>query len=151
MKITDISDSRENWHEVLSLWNRVSNWSHYNTSERELKQQIKSLVIFMWNEKDWLKKEYPENSRDIEQFINDSNFIKIVADLANGLKHRGVDRASRSDSKETEYYGRITFGSGRSRQMIYIQQSDNSVVELFQVLRGALDEYDKLHTSLYDS
>jgi hypothetical protein len=39
----------------------------------------------MWNEKDWLKKEYPVKSKGVEEYVNDSIHLKIVADLANSL------------------------------------------------------------------
>lgn len=102
----------------------------------------------MWNEKDWLKKEYPGRSKDIEEYVNDSIHIKVVADLANSLKHRGLDKKSRSGAQQTDFYGRVTFGSGKSRQMIYILLDDGSHIEMFQVLKGALDEYDNLHFKL---
>src|ERR1022692_2938000 len=37
--------------------------------------------------KDWLKNDPTVDSRDVEEFVNDSPCLRIVADLANGIKH----------------------------------------------------------------
>ena len=142
MKLTDSSNYRENWHDALSLWSRVVNWTHYNTSEKALKQEIKQLLLSMWNEKDWLKKEFPAKGRNIEKYVNNSNYIKVVADLANTIKHRELGNKPRSNAKQTDYYGKITFINIQNRTMCYIEIEPGKVVEIFQILRGALYEYD---------
>lgn len=143
MKIVNPDNHRENWHEVLASWNKVVNWSHYNYSDLQLKQQIKPLIIYLWNEKDWVKKRYPSKDKEVELYVNNSQYIKVIADLANSLKHGGLDKKPRSDSKQTDYFGKITFGTGKSREMCYIE-SGGKVIELFKVLRGAIEEYESL-------
>lgn len=143
MKIVNPDNSRENWHEILSSWSKVVNWSHYDFSELQLKQHIKPLIIYLWNEKDWVKKRYPARAKEVESYVNDSTYIKVIADLANSLKHGGLDNNPRSNSKQTDYFGKITFGSGKSREMFYIE-SDGEVIELFEILRGAIEEYENL-------
>ena len=47
-----------------------------------------------WHLKDWLRKD-PESAKvvsDIENFVNGSPALQLAADLANGLKHLGLDR-----------------------------------------------------------
>ena len=141
MKLSTPENQKENWHVVLSLWNKVVNWQHYGFSDRELSLQLKSLVIYLWSEKDWLKKRFPSRGKDIEEYINNSKYIKIVADLANGIKHGGLDKKPRSDSKQTDYFGKVTINSDKSRYMYYIE-SNGEILELFLILRGAIDEYD---------
>ena len=141
MKLSSPENYKENWHEVLSLWNKVVTWQHYGFSDRELNLKLKSLVIFLWNEKDWLKKRFPSYGKKIEEYINNSQYIKIVADLANGLKHGGIDRNARSDSKQTDYFGKVTINSSKHRFMYYIE-NDDEILELFSILRGTIDEYD---------
>ena len=147
MKLTDSKNQQENWHEVLSLWNLVANWSHYRLSDGEIKQKLKSLVIFLWNEKDWLAKEYPEKCQLIEDNINKSKFIKIIADLANSIKHRRLDKKPRSNANQSDYYGRITLNQNSGRNMYYIE-CNGEVLELFAILRGSMDEYEKIKTQL---
>ena len=72
MVLINSKNEHENWFVALSIWNRIYNWTHYKMSERELQIQIKSLLVFLWNEKDWLKKQYPTKGKQIEQFIDKS-------------------------------------------------------------------------------
>ena len=148
MKLTDETQTSENWFEALALWNRVANWSHYGTSQSELTRQIKSLLLFLWNEKDWLKTEHPSQKKYIEAFVNDSTHIKVVADLANTIKHRKLTNPPRSEAQQTNYFGRIEFGSGKSREMYYVETGNNQVKEVFSIIKGALEEYDELHRTL---
>jgi hypothetical protein len=60
VNLINVRDQRGNWWEVLSLWSRVVNWSYYQTSIRAFLAEIKSLIGFLSNEKDWLKGEYPK-------------------------------------------------------------------------------------------
>jgi hypothetical protein len=145
MKITEPDNSRENWYEMLAAWNKVVNWSHYEYSDYQLKQKIKPLIIYLWNEKDWMIKRYPTKKKEIEEYVNNSKYIKVVADLANSLKHGGLDKRPRSDAKQTNYYGKITLNNKTSRYMFYIEV-DGGVVELFEVLRGAIEEYECFDT-----
>jgi hypothetical protein len=143
MKIVDPENTKENWHEVLSSWSKVVNWSHYNFSDLQLRQQIKPLIIYLWNEKDWIKKRHPDKAKAIEAYVNNSKYIKIIADLANSIKHGGLARTPRSDSRQLDYFGQIRFGSGKSRKMYYIESSGKHF-ELFEILRGAIEEYESL-------
>jgi hypothetical protein len=145
MKITDPTNTRENWNEVLAAWNKVVNWSHYEYSDYQLKQKLKPLIIYLWNEKDWVIKRYPSKKKEVEEYVNKSKYIKVIADLANSLKHGGLDRKSRSDAKQTDYYGKVTMNNKTSRFMYYIKV-DGNVVELFNILRGAIDEYEFFDT-----
>ncbi len=125
----------------MAHWSRVVNWNHYNWSNYQLNQHVRSLIVALWNEKDWRKKQHPEFHTEIEKYINESKYIKVVADLANSIKHGGLDRKPRSDVKQTDYFGRIEITGKNSRELYYLE-INGEVVELFQVLRGALNEYD---------
>lgn len=56
-----------------------------------------------WHLKDWLRNDPTTRTRvtDIEQFINSSDPLKLVADLANGSKHLTL-RDTRTGDKNTE-------------------------------------------------
>ena len=70
MNIINQSNQHENWFEALALWNQIANWISYKTSEHQLRQQFKTMAVYLWNEKDWLKGQYPEQSKFIENQIN---------------------------------------------------------------------------------
>ncbi len=148
MVLVDQANADANWFEVLALWSRIANWIHYRTSEPELKRQIKIFLVFLWNEKDWLKDQYPMKSDEIEEFINNSQYMAIVGDLANTVKHRRLTRASRSSATQTKFYGRITVGCGASRRLHYINLGVTNHLEIMRVLQGALNELENLRFSL---
>lgn len=148
MALVDQADAYANWFEVLALWSRIANWIHYRTSEPELKRQMKTFLVFLWNEKDWLKDQYPMKSDEIEEFINNSQYMAVVGDLANTIKHRRLTKRSRSSTTQTNYYGRITVGCGVTRRLHYINLGGTKHTEIMQVLRGALDEFENLRFAL---
>lgn len=103
--------------------------------------------MFLWNEKDWLKKQYPSNGKRIEQFIDKSTYIKIVGDIANTIKHRELTKKHRSSVAQTGYLGRVTTGQGATRRLIFFS-SDGKHIEIMEILRGAIEEFTQLKRSL---
>jgi hypothetical protein len=116
MTLVNQADAHENWFEVLALWNRIANWIHYRTTESELNRQFKIMLIFLWNEKDWLKEQYPEMKQDIEKRIDESSYMCVVGDLANIVKHRIQRKKTRSEAAQTDYFGKVTMGCGADRR-----------------------------------
>ncbi len=58
-----------------------------------------NLLIWIWNAKDYLKKRgalLGIDGRMVEEAVNDDADLAVCADLANLLKHGGLDRRSRS-------------------------------------------------------
>jgi hypothetical protein len=145
--LIDTSNPEANWHEVLSLWSRIANWTHYKQSERELRLELKQLAIALWSEKDWLKAEYPAKSKKIENTLGASENLLIVADMANASKHR-VLRGSRSSAVPTNHYGRVSTGGGANRRLYFFRRIDGSHVEVLVVLRKALDELQEFRFEL---
>jgi len=73
-------------------------------SPTEYLDDIQNLVIWLFNVKDYLKKRMcARNFREqaVEDFINASPEISLCADLANSLKHDGLDRNPRSGTCPT--------------------------------------------------
>jgi hypothetical protein len=148
MSLIDGTNQDENWYEVLAKWNRIANWQHYNTSDLNLRREMKEFLIALWNEKDWLKHQYPEKSKDIESFIDKSEYMCIVGDLANTAKHRKLTKKSRSTASQTEFFGRVTVNNSSSRQLHFISLENGNCLEIMSVLRGALDELTKFRRDL---
>ncbi len=151
MKILNPDNLRGNWHGVLAAWNIVENWGHYKQTDLQLQQQLKALIISLWNEKDWTKKRHPLCKNAIEQYVDDSKYLKVIADMANALKHGGLDLTSkhkaRSDAEDTNDVGSIEHNDGISRTL-YFYNFDGEVIELYELLRGAIGEYDALERML---
>ena len=143
MSLINVKDANGNWWEALSLWDKVVNWSSYKTSDRDFQAQVKTLLGYLLNEKDWLKVEFPDKKEQIEDFVNRSKHIKVVADLANTVKHRKLTKPPRSHARQTDYYGRVGTGSAE-RRLHFIEVGPGQHREIIEILRGALDEYEQL-------
>ncbi|GFO58183.1 hypothetical protein GMST_05080 [Geomonas silvestris] len=144
MALIDQKNPHDNWFEALGLWNRLANWSHYRTSELEFKHQLKSMLIYLWNEKDWLVAQYPSRKVEIENNISESNHLSIVGDLANTVKHRRLSRKARSDAAQTDFFGRVTVNRGQERRLYFILLGNGQCEEIMSILRKALDELTEL-------
>lgn len=148
MALVNQSNAEENWLEVLDLWDRIANWVNYRISEAELRRQFKSMLVYLWNEKDWLKNQYPAKAKLIEQVIDASTYMGVVGDLANTVKHRSLTKHVRSAASQTNYYGTVTVAGGAERRMYYIGLESGKHAEIMAVLRGALDEFEELRFGL---
>ena len=148
MKLTETADPHANWREILHLWNQVCYWAYYRTPEDELRRQMKILLIALWNEKDWLKSEFPKRARDIERFVNDSKYLSAVADLANTIKHRKLEK-KRSKAIEVEYSWTSMMLKGVKREMGMVRISEKEFVEFFALFRNTIEEYEQLRADLY--
>ena len=70
-------------------------------SPEELKDDAENAFIWLWNIKDYVKKFAKSQNKSgnwVEEQINQSKYICLSADIANSLKHGGLDRSSRSGS-----------------------------------------------------
>ncbi len=143
MPVIDTSNPNANWHDVLEIWSRLANWTHYKPTERQLTQQVRQFAIALWSEKDWLIAQYPTQRHAIEKFMTASEPLSIVADLANTAKHRFLTQRSRSSATETAFHGRVSVRSGASRRMYYIRLPDGRHIEIMTVLRSALDTLEE--------
>jgi hypothetical protein len=148
MLLIDDANPEENWADVLTLWSRIANWTHYKPSERALRSEMKLFLIALWSEKDWLKQQYPAKASEIEKFIDRSKYLPVVADLANTAKHRRLTRPKRSTAAQTKYYGRVVVNNSVSRRMHYISLGNGRHAEIMTVLRGALDELEEFRFAL---
>ena len=148
MALIDHHHEDENWFEVLHIWEKVANWVRFHPSEADFRSQLKNLLGLLWNEKDWLKAHYPPQGKKIEEFINASTYLCIIADLANAIKHRKLTKTPRSTSLQTDYYGRLTTGRGATRRMYFINDGKGAHPEIMEILRGAIDECEELRLLL---
>lgn len=140
--LIDDANADDNWVEVLALWEQLANWTTFKPSERVLKGEIKQFLIALWNEKDWLKHQYPGRAREIEKFINQSRYLPIIGDLANMAKHRRLNKVPRSCATQTNYFGRIAMNNGAMRRKYYIAIGDGEHIEIMVLLGYALKELE---------
>jgi len=106
------------------------------------------MLIYLWNEKDWLKEQYPTKSKEIEQAINVSKYMCIVGDLANTVKHRNLTKQRRSNASETDYFGKVSVTGGSERRLYFISIGNGKHEKIMTVLQGALDEFQELRLGL---
>jgi hypothetical protein len=62
----------------------------------EAMDSAENLIMWIWASKDYLKKRanyVGKESRSIEEFVNQNFFLSVCADLANRLKHGGLDKS----------------------------------------------------------
>ena len=139
------SDPDSNWQEVLRLWSEIC-W--FRTSNEEVSRKAKALLIALWNEKDWLKSEFPSRAQDIEDFVNKSKHLPVVADLANTLKHRKLNKR-RSTATEVENMWRSTLAGFRNWEIGMIQIAEREFVAISALFMHSIAEYEELRANLY--
>ena len=66
-------------------------------SPEEVEDDISNAFVWLWSLKDHIKKNFKD--ADVEAKVNGNPYLCISADLANGLKHGGLDRTPRSSKK----------------------------------------------------
>lgn len=75
---------------------------HGLKSHAEVEDNAFSLLIWIWNAKDYLKKRavaVGKSGQIVEDTINNDADLAVCGDLANHIKHGGLDRPSRSGLK----------------------------------------------------
>lgn len=111
---------------------------------------MKQFLIALWNEKDWLRQQYPEKSREIENFVDQSEYLPIIGDLANMAKHRRLTKTKRSDAVQANYFGRLWLNNGAARRMYYIATGNQKHIEVMELLRNALNELEEFRHALLE-
>ncbi len=150
MPFINSGNQHANWDDAIASWHEIANWTRLKPSETQLNRQIKNLLIFLSNEKDWLCNQYPESRDEIEKAINNSNYMAAVIDLANTAKHRILTKHIRVDAKDTCFYGRVETGNKIGRRLHYISIKNSKPIEIMEILRGALDEFEDLRSLLHE-
>ena len=81
-------------YDVLKRVNTDNGNSISNTDARDAAEDFFNQSHHL---KDWLKKDTSiKADQDIEQFINNSQCLRLAADFCNSFKHGGLNRSSRS-------------------------------------------------------
>lgn len=140
-------DPNSNWHDVLALWHRVSNWPSNKPTQKTFERDLRQFTIALWSEKDWLVSQYPARKAQIESYMSTSEPMAIVADLANTAKHRVIHR-SRSSAQQTDYKGKVMVSGGATRQLHYLQTKNGKVVEVMSIMRKALNDMENFRLVL---
>ncbi len=148
MPLIHTTSESANWHDVLDLWSRITNWPIHKPPARELDHCLRMFAIALWSEKDWLSAQYPDKKIQIEEFMSESETLSIVADLANTAKHRFLTRNRRSTAEQTPFRGQVSVSGGATRQLHFVKLADGRVIEIMEVLRGALDALESFRLQL---
>ena len=148
MSLLSFEHEEGNWLEALSIWSEVVNWARFRQSDSKLKSQMKYLILLLWNEKDWLIDANGNEKSYIEKYVNYSRYFKIIADLANTIKHKKITRNVRANARYTHYKGQTIMGSGARRSYYFIAVGSECHIEIMAVLRGAINEIEQLKYAL---
>lgn len=143
--IFETTDPNSNWQEVMRLWGEIC-W--FRTPDEEVSRKAKALLIALWNEKDWLKSEFPNLAHDIEDFINKSKYLSVVADLANTLKHRKLNK-KRSTASEVKNVWRSSLVGFRDWNIGMIQIAEREFIAFSALFMHSIAEFEKLRATLY--
>lgn len=148
------SDNKDSaYFRTLEVWSEVYNYEQYQLSEHRLRSRILDCIVAIWNVKDWLKNQSQHCHLDVEKEVNLRQYLPIIADLANQVKHRKLDRRPRSGTGAsfTNYHGAIYNGKLKlNRNLHFVQDGKSNIVEIFEVLRGALDEWEEIIDKSYE-
>lgn len=116
--------------------------------DEDVSRKAKALLLALWNEKDWLKSEFPDRSQAIKEFISKSEHLCMVADLANTLKHRKLNK-KRSNGSEVEYVWNSTLAGFRNWDIGIIRFSESEFVSISALFVCSISEFEKLRGDLY--
>lgn len=78
----------------------------------EAMDSAENLIKWIWDSKDYLKKRAESVGKEgarIEGHVNQNIFLSVCADLANGLKHGGLDKSRKPRSQMSPRLGEISF------------------------------------------
>ncbi|RLE44683.1 hypothetical protein DRJ25_06480 [Candidatus Woesearchaeota archaeon] len=135
----------------------------------EIEDDIASAFIWLWSIKDNIKK-MCKDDQWVEAQVNSNPYLCICADLANALKHGGLDRKSRSGKNpmlgKLKYkipqaaikelsFGASTVGIDINNAhlvewgMPILDDSSNSVGDAFEYLDHCLNAWDLIIESLH--
>lgn len=140
-------------------------WRFENASSpNEVMSQVEDTAVRLWSVKDYLKEclaTAGENPNDVEAFVNQSVYLPVLADIANGTKH-GVLKQSRSGkfakldgcemsilsgsmagtaSGDAHVYFRVSDPDKVQYSIAVLDQADNRIGDAFDVLNGAFTEW----------
>lgn len=138
-----------NWNDVLARWERIANWTRYRPNDAEFQRDMKSFLVSLWAEKDWLKQQYRTRAAEIEKAIDDSKYMAVVGDLANTVKHRYLARP-RVNAKEAGRWGQVTIGNGATRRLYFVTFGNSKPIEIYKLLNGAINEFEELRFELFE-
>ncbi len=122
-------------------------------SFESVKDDAVDLICWIWNSKDYLKKlaNQPEfEFINIENAVNRSPELSICADLANGLKHGGLDRWQRTvHNPRLGEVGYFVHGEGVGNLAFYATNIEVSISD-FDEVNVRLPVIDKNSSQLFD-
>ena len=88
----------------------------------EIQDDIESTFVWLWSLKDYVKKYSVKNGKTkkwVEERINSDLSLCLCADIANSLKHGGLDRTTRSGKKPKLGPVRYTFEQDALESLVF--------------------------------
>lgn len=140
-------------------------------SFEQVKDNVIDLLIWLWSAKDWLRKRAATKGRNhnfVERVVNNDPHLRLCADLANGLKHGGLEH-SRTDkfprlgevrfTAPQSVFRSITFRAfevdmdindprGVEFQMPIIDKAGNEIGDAFEYAAAAIRRLETLRDEI---
>lgn len=116
-------------------------WATVVTGEH-LRDDVVHFFMDCYHLKDWLKHDQDVDLvGDVEAFINSSDALKVVADIANGQKHLTLTRP-RSGDIATELVGEVvTHGDASGAEIAMTVATGGKTIDAGDLAKEALDEW----------
>jgi hypothetical protein len=135
------------WHRRFE--EHYSGKSHTKSIEEDC-DDVLAFFIFCHQLKDWVIKDTTIPRREIEKFINENECLSICADIANGIKHLGIDetRTPRSGQDLRMHAGVYITGDKLSDVglRMYITKDDGTQIEAFEIATECVGKWTEFLT-----
>jgi hypothetical protein len=97
----------EQYERMLRSHERLRSIAHgeTNASSAEARDSLIHFFEDAYHLKDWIKEEALTRGVDVEEAINNSDELRLAADVCNGVKHFGSLRSPRTGDAETAVVG----------------------------------------------
>lgn len=86
---------KEHYNRLLRFRSKLND---YENDQKEFQDNMWAFFQTSHHLKDWLKESHPLVCDDVENYINNSSFLKVGADLANRSKHLLLKKARGGDA-----------------------------------------------------
>lgn len=129
----------------LNRLERLGTDNGSSISHLDAKVLGKNFFIDCHSFKDWLKKEHPTLSTAIEAHITNSPPLALAADIANSMKHGGLDKSPRSGENIStiRQHTRLDFSGHRAVTSATLEIVVNGVVmDAVTLARDCLAAWD---------
>src|SRR6516225_1807549 len=134
---------QEQYERMQRSYDRFREIRSANKVPSDYEDDIYAFFMHCYHLKDWVKNDtsvktrMPNIGADVEQFINESEALRLCADLCNSSKRLELKRDSSGERPtfgRKQYHHQLNLGSGRSIRLEWLVQRNNKpAIDAFQL------------------